>query len=112
MDPSQTISAHQPSTQGPDPGSGNQERPPQETPATLGYLKAAKIVLTRDRKMLLDPHNFLSIMAAVFMWIVLAGLLVLPGSLPTRSIRYGNQTDDGNQTDTNVRLVLTGNTPL
>jgi hypothetical protein len=82
MDPSQTISAHQPPTQSPDPESSKKESPPQEMPAKLGYLKAAKIALTRDLKRLLDPHNLVNILAYLFMWIVLAGFLVLPGSFP------------------------------
>jgi hypothetical protein len=32
--------------------------------------------------MLFEPHDFFSILAGVFMWIVLAGFLVLPGSFP------------------------------
>jgi len=83
MSLSQPISPHQPPTQDPDLESGYQERPRQGTPATLGDLEAAKIVVTRYLKMLLDePHNLFSILACVFMWIVLAGFLVLPDSFP------------------------------
>jgi hypothetical protein len=32
--------------------------------------------------MLLESHDFFSILASIFMWIVLAGFLVLPGSFP------------------------------
>lgn len=82
MDASQTTSAHQPPTQGPDPGSGKQGSPPQAMPRKLGYLNAAGMALKRDLKRLLDPHNLVNILAYVFMWIVLAGFLVLPGSFP------------------------------
>ena len=33
-------------------------------------------------KILFGPHDFFSILAGVFMWIVLAGFLVLPASFP------------------------------
>src|SRR6266852_4205078 len=81
--PSQPISANQPPTQSPDPESGSQENPPH-THATLGdEIEAAKIVVTRYLNMLLDePHNLFSILACIFMWIVLAGFLVLPSSFP------------------------------
>ncbi|KAN0113548.1 hypothetical protein V8E52_007612 [Russula decolorans] len=80
MDPSQTISAYQPPDS--DTESGNQERPPQDAPAKLGCLGAARVVLARYGKMLLESHDFFSILASIFMWIVLAGFLVLPGSFP------------------------------
>jgi predicted metal-binding membrane protein len=51
-------------------------------PRKLGYLNAAGMALKRDLKRLLDPHNLVNILAYVFMWIVLAGFLVLPGSFP------------------------------
>jgi hypothetical protein len=84
MDLSQRISAHQLPTQSPDPESVNQEKPPQEQPATLGEeIEAARVVVTRYLKMLLEePHNLFNILACIFMWIVLAGFLILPSSFP------------------------------
>ena len=80
MNPSRTISAYQPLDS--DTESGNQERPPQDTTAKLGYLGATRVVLVRYGKMLLTAHDFFSILAGICMWIVLAGFLVLPGSFP------------------------------
>lgn len=82
MDLSQTISAHQPPSQYPEPESGNQEGPPKETSTTFGHLEA---VSTRYVNMVLhdsEPHDIFGVLAGVFMWIALAGFLVLPGSFP------------------------------
>jgi len=86
MDSSQTISAdHQPRTQDSlaDTESGaKEEGPPQETPETWGCLGAANVVLKKYGKILFGDNGFFNILAGVFMWIVLAGFLVLPASFP------------------------------
>ena len=83
MDPSQPTITHQPPTQGPYLESGNQEKPPQETPATSGHPENRKVVLTQYLSMLIkQPHIIYNILAWFFLWISLAGFLVLPSSFP------------------------------
>jgi len=74
MDPAQNISADQPPIPDePDLESNKQEGPPQKTPP------GAWILFIRHLKMVLDPRR---ILAGIFMWTILAGFIVLPGSFP------------------------------
>jgi hypothetical protein len=75
---SQPITDQQHPTQGPDPESVNVNR---ETPTTSKAPEYVKV--TQYLKMILDkPGKIQSVLAHVFMWITLAGFLVLPTTFP------------------------------
>jgi hypothetical protein len=83
MNPSQPITPHQLPTQGPDPESGIQVKPRQETPTTVEDSGRKLVEVTKYLNMLLDePGRLSSILVHVFMWIILAGFLVIPSSFP------------------------------